>query len=39
MQKGELKTREIGTKIYVPGKNDKVAQIPLEWEKEKDENC
>ena len=29
--KGELKTRAIGTEIYVPDKNNKLAQIPLEW--------
>ena len=30
-KKGELKIRPINKKIHVPSKNDKVAQIPLEW--------
>ena len=29
---GELKTREIGTKIHVPKSTDKVAKFPKEWE-------
>lgn len=28
---GKLKTRAIGTEIYVPDKNNKLAQIPSEW--------
>ena len=28
---GQLKTRPIGTEIYVPDKNNKVAQVPSEW--------
>lgn len=28
---GELKTRAIGTEIYVPDKRNKLAQIPSEW--------
>lgn len=35
---GELKTREIGTQIYVPDKNNKVAQIPSEWKENINEN-
>ena len=31
MLQGQLKIRPIGTEIYVPDKNNKVAQIPLEW--------
>lgn len=31
--RGELKTREIGTKIYTPDKNNKLAQVPAEWER------
>lgn len=33
--RGELKTREIGTEIYVPDKKNKLAQIPPEWKEEK----
>ena len=29
--RGELKTRTIGTEIYVPSKTNKLAQIPPEW--------
>jgi len=29
--KGDLKLRHLGTPVYVPGANERVAQIPSEW--------